>query len=478
MTVIATAAIKVTAEIGDLKNKLDDGSKHLRNFGDAHGDVIRNANGHTLALGRIERALGSYVGHVIGANHVTEQLSVALGSFSAGGVVVTGVLLGITAIVGAYELLTSAAKKAAEEQKKLSDALAQQFLPKTGPRSTTNLEFEAAIKRRAELTRHLGFLENSSNDAEVAKAYISNGEAVPFMSRDKELASVKAELAKVQQGITDAYNGSISAMQTVTVSAKDLAAEGMKAQAELERYNALMRSLDGRFPVSTFEMTSAQKKAYQVESPYNARVRQYEFGVNLNDSIAKDTTALNAPTISLSDGLTREQIKTRDRIVNSADRNAQLLKDTIANTAAQTAQIIGQALQTFGNGSRGAALGGAIGGSIGGGIGGYLGGLAAASVGGIAGAAIGSVVPVVGTIIGGFLGSAIGGLFGHHKKSVDANTKAVNQLTQAMLLNAPSGFRVERYRYSASDPAPLDALGRYVRANASRGGANPLLVAA
>lgn len=141
---------------------------------------------------------------------------------------------------------------------------------------------------------------------------------------------------------------------------------------------------------------------------------------------------------------------TKDAI-DKAQRNAEMLRDTIANTAAQTAQIIGSALLQFGNGSRASQIGGALGSAIGGGAGGYLGGLAASAVGGITGAAIGSVVPVIGTIVGGFIGSAIGGLFGHAKKATEQNTAALKQLTQALVQNAPSGFKVERYRFNATD---------------------------
>lgn len=496
MSVIATAAIKVTAETGDLKGKLDDGSRSLRNFGGAHADVIRSADGHTLALGRIERALGSYVGHVVGANHVTEQLGVALGSFSAGGIIVTGVLLGIAAIVGAYELLTASTKKAEEEQKKLAEALAQQFLPKTGPRSTTNLEFEAALKRRADLTRHLGFLENASSDAQVARNYTANGEAAPFLSRDKEIAAVTADLAKVNQAIQDAYAGSISKMTTVTVTARNMEKVAKDALSELTaevkaalgifdilKIHGESSSTVNKGLIADYNQVSEQIRNMGKEaSPAKAALMQLreELAANLvvMQAIAREaSTGTVGPlvgkvlpgVIATYNGALTDAQQALNHTPNVGNKNAfrdpaqiaienqtaqdaahaQLLEGAIRQSAATIASVVGQAILRVGN-SRGSQIGGALGGAIGGGIGAYYGGLAATAVGGVLGAAVGSVVPVVGTIVGGFLGSAIGGLFSHHKKSVDSNTAAIQALTQAMQVNTPSGYKVDLLRFDST----------------------------
>lgn len=59
------------------------------------------------------------------------------------------------------------------------------------------------------------------------------------------------------------------------------------------------------------------------------------------------------------------------------------------------------------------------------------------------------------------------GLFDSHKREVGSNAEALRSLTEAMRLYAPKGFKSEAYRFNASDPRPLDALGRRMREAAS-----------
>lgn len=186
-------------------------------------------------------------------------------------------------------------------------------------------------------------------------------------------------------------------------------------------------------------------------------------------------------------------------LTSNADKNANLMRDAIASSAQTIAGAIGAALN-IGGGGRGSQIGGAIASGIGGALG--------TKIGGGVGSFGGPILGAVGGVVGGLIGSAIGGLFDHHKKSVDRNTAAVNALT-AMFQNAPSGFRVEPYRYDASTPVAypygrrprsgaagsgngdivfqgdvhfhgvqdLDSLGRQVRSRAARGGPNPLITA-
>jgi len=84
------------------------------------------------------------------------------------------------------------------------------------------------------------------------------------------------------------------------------------------------------------------------------------------------------------------------------------------------------------------------------------------------------------TAIGGaLLGSVVGGLFDSHKKAVNANTLATERNTAVMeqLLFAPSGFKVESYRYSASDVKKMyDAVAQEAVTRSRRGGAQILAV--
>jgi hypothetical protein len=161
-------------------------------------------------------------------------------------------------------------------------------------------------------------------------------------------------------------------------------------------------------------------------------------------------------------GLTKEQIKTRDALIGNEDKNTQIMTNAIGHSAQIIAQSITQALN-IGGGGRGSAIGGAAGSALGMGFG------ATISTLGWAGGPIGGIV-------GGLAGSLIGGLFDSNKKAVNANTQAVRENTMALLLNAPSGFKIEGYRNYASDAVTARELARVVSKYATRGGA-PLLSA-
>jgi hypothetical protein len=136
----------------------------------------------------------------------------------------------------------------------------------------------------------------------------------------------------------------------------------------------------------------------------------------------------------------------------------------------QTLEQVGLQLTSLIAGALAGKLGGKAAG-IGGGIGSIVGqGVLAANAGGLArffgskaiGGVIGSLIPGVGTIGGGLVGAGLGklfgGLFGRHKKSVDKNAEALDKASKAAdklaesLTNIPQGFKIEGYRFRASNP--------------------------
>ena len=142
-------------------------------------------------------------------------------------------------------------------------------------------------------------------------------------------------------------------------------------------------------------------------------------------------------------------------------QNAEMLQGAIAQSASIIGSTIVSALN-IGGGGKGSNLGAALGGTAG-----SVGGMILGAPGGPIGIAIGSAI---GSTVGGLIGSAVGGLFDSNKEAVNQNTSALRMLT-ATILNAPAGFRVEPYRYRASDPKEL---AKDFRRYQTRGGA-PLL---
>jgi hypothetical protein len=82
-------------------------------------------------------------------------------------------------------------------------------------------------------------------------------------------------------------------------------------------------------------------------------------------------------------------------------------------------------------------------------------------IGGLIGGVAGSFFGPIGAEVGGFLGTAIGGqigsVFDHNTTAVNANTLAVNALTES-ITNTPPAFKIGYYDFIASPPKPGSAL--------------------
>ena len=106
--------------------------------------------------------MSSYVGHAIGANQVTESLSTAFGAFALGGTAITGVLLGVGAIVAVYERLTEESRKAKKEQDALIASLEKSIeLKALGPGGETVAQVAAAQRQADALKAEIDRLQQS-----------------------------------------------------------------------------------------------------------------------------------------------------------------------------------------------------------------------------------------------------------------------------------------------------------------------------
>jgi hypothetical protein len=426
----ANLQVKVGAEVDGFLGQ-------MRRMDSEFTRVTRGVNDHGFALGKAQRALESFAAEASGANRTLAILSTAIADFGIGGVATTAAVLGIGLIAGAYNKLTEEARKAKEEQGKLFDALKQQFQPKTGPDSQTNKEFQAALQRRAELTRKLAQYQDDRDNPLVATSFTLK------KVYDSRIEQTKKDLAETQTVIDRAYNGSITAMTTVTTTARNMDEVMAKATANLERYNALMKSLD-IFP-GTDSPTRDQRAAHlasfntQFHDPGILYAQQHQLTENLTGQIMGQIPNASMPNVQMPfEGLSEHQKDTLRQLgvlTDHEDRNSAQLHDAIWGSAAQLGSVLVSALNV-GGGGRGSQIGGSLGGTAGFAVGYIFGG--------------GPVGGAIGSTIGNFIGSAIGGLFDHHKKAIDHNTEAVKALTQALVENAPNGFKVEPYRYDAT----------------------------
>jgi hypothetical protein len=424
---ISELFVRVSGDTSDVTRKLAGVQTSLVSVG-------RGADGSKFAFNGMTSALSSLASQVTGVNPAISRLSTIVGSFALGGPVVAAALAGLAAVAAAYEWMGRKAKEAEEAQRKLTDALISQFKPRTGPDSETAKAFNAALQERADLTKKIAQLEQQG-------AGTLRGDALGIMQRQVEAAQTR--IAEISKAINNAMTGSISTLETVTVKATS-AVEGLKfgymeLQREIERTRREVEESGKAFWRSLIEQGRPDELTSKMVAGFLTPVTAAQ-GVDISDSVK----------------IAGDHAK---KINDAASRNTQLLQHTIDTLG----RVLVSALN-IGGGGKGSQIGGALGSGIGFGIGSFLGVGAGAKVGGL----LGSALPGVGTVIGGLLGSAIGGLFGGHKKEVSANTQALRANTQALLLNAPSGFKVERYRYDATD---VKELHRAARALATRGGA-------
>jgi hypothetical protein len=524
---IAELFVRVRGDTTDVESKMRGVRRSMDDFGRSTAGSTQALEGHKLSLGKVERALAGYVGHALGANSVTEQLSTAFGSFALGGGVVSGVLLGVGAIVAIYEHVTAAAREAKKEQ----DALIKSFLDAqkikgfaggaagqvvealnarvkaaqdrvdvlTSTNATINDPHklsggflggvqQATVTQKAELDRANADLAaaTAERDAILKKGaedtdrtYAGNLSNLVSSNRATEaerqhsldlIKAYRAELAKLAPTDT-AGRASLSGMIS-TLEAPFLA-EAAEAARQAKEFAGLFGKLRAEADKTYKEMNDEKKNWWKsfIDSGNEALTitQQVSNAVNASRPTVVEALQSLVPTAQFSmpnvlmpfEGLTdaqKDQLRQLGVLTDKSDKNATMLHDAIWGSASQLANTIVSALN-IGGGGKGSSLGGALGSTAGFALGFIFGG--------------GPVGGAIGSTLGNIAGSFLGGLFDHHKKSVDTNTQALKALTQAIVQNAPTGFKWAASRYDATD---VGGLGRSLRRYASRGGVNPLLV--
>lgn len=457
---IAELFVRVRADVSDVDRRLKTVEGRLAAVGSAARSTELPMNRMNGAL----RALATQATHTSGP---MGSLLTTLGSFAVGGTVMAGALIGIAAIAKAYELMTAgsrAAKKGSDELiKSLVDQAKAAYEATVAGRDLIKLQAEFELQR-AKASSGVGWrtvLGANVIDLLKGTATLDPADAA---ARDKRIAD--AETAVRQAGVNLAKTWEESQPKPEKVKAvkdtyMDLRNEIDKVRKAAEEMGqAFWRGLiDAKGEAE--DLTASMIELLGFTSKVTANGRHLTF-----NPLNPDAPGVSASGVDVNIGMTKEMMKQREKmgiLVDHGDRNAEMITSAVL----QSASIIVGALN-IGGGGKGSSLGGAIGGTIGFGL-----GFAATSFfgGGPVGGAIGSMIGQIG-------GSLLGGLFDSNKEAINKNTEATNRNTAAMLLYTPGGFRSESYRYHASDPRPLDSMGRAIRANASRGGANPLLVPA
>lgn len=409
--------------------------------------VEGSSNGAHVSMGRLKQSLESVATAAVGATPVVGKLAGVLGEMALGGGVVTGVLLGITAVAGVYDLLTSSSKKAREEADKMTASLVEQA---RAARAAT-LQGAQDLKLIAEINLQSVKSENIVGTKSVLLSLLTGKPTFADSDIEKHLKRVADAQTAVNQMDT-IIGGMVTS--TTTKPTAGTSGGGGDLSSQIARYNEFMSRTYGNLGKVGHDFA---QPIDQVMAGINADVMNNiarQSGYRLGDSVSM-------PNVGINDGLTKEQIRTREKmgiLVDDSNKNADKIKDAVWGSAATLANTIVGALN-LGGGGKGSNLGGAIGGTAGFAVG--------FAVGGPIGGAIGST-------LGNIAGSLLGGLFDHHKKAIDQNTDAIRNLTAA-LYNAPSGYKVSGIRNRADDGRQVyESVALASRMRSMRGGAGAL----
>lgn len=422
-----------------------------------------------LQTGRLGNQFAGLAGQIAGVHPIVGNLAGVLGNFTVGAGLTVGVLAGVAAIALAYDALTKSAREATKAQDEAVKSLSEMLKTRAGGPSggiaaqvaQAHAKEPRLMKREAELLREL-----ETNRGIPGLEQLTRGKLEDVQLELENLRNIiKAAEKVLASDIAKKDTETLGAEQRKQAAAHaKVEAALRKQESDLIAYNNLMASVYGDRSILEPETTKALRERLQNERnplSLNNRANAIAFGKALEASAKEEAVSgqfgggFSMPSIGINDGLTKEQIKTRQKLGILIDEefvNSEKLKDAIWGSAATLANTIVSALN-IGGGGKGSNLGGAIGGTAGFAVG--------FAMGGPVGGAIGSTIGNIG-------GSLIGGLF-DHKKAVEANTSATRQLTAAMMmLNSPSGYKTAAGRFDAT---VIKELKRVVPSYNSRGGA-------
>lgn len=463
-----------------------------------HGSTTRLENGFRSAqfqTGRLGNQFAGLAGHIAGVHPVVGNLAQAMGNFAIGAGLTVGVLAGVAAIALVYEKLTGEARKAKKETDELIESFkkAQELKSAGGTSGKLVTELEKRVTTAREALANpfsRGSTASLQTELDTAAALLRAATAeqndvlkAGGESSVKTYASNLASLISSNRATQKERQNALTLIRVWTEDMKRLAPSDLEGRAEL---SGLISTLKTPFDKQQMkfsynelrnEITKTRKEAEEFGKAWwlhfamiNAQADKLTAsmkellgfttrGSQLDYNPLNPNLNVSGSGVDLSQGLTKEQIKTRQEmgiLIDDANQNAQNIRDAIWGAASQSANMIVGALN-IGGGGRGSQLGGALGGTAGFAAGFIFGG--------------GPVGGAIGSTVGNIIGSALGGLFDSNSRAVNSNTQALYANTAALLLNAPSGYKVAAGRFAATD---VKEWRRDVQRLRTRGGA-PIL---
>ena len=455
---IAELFVRIRGDTTDLHRKLTDAERGLLRLERSSVRLDGAMKRTGLQTGRLGNQFAGLASQIAGVHPVVGNLAGVLGNFAVGAGLTVGILMGVAAIALVWDKLTEATRKAKEETLKAIEAIDKAaHLKMLGPGGEMVDNASKARKEAARLQAEILKLEKEAAGPDAGfgrKEMLLERINNLYIERQNALNRLAEAESMVSEKVNEAIAKNTEKVKELTFGYNELrnAAEKVNAEILKEKTDWWKSYID-----KTNEALSITQQLANAQMAVRPKL------VEALQSLAPTTPEFSMLNIGISDSLNDEQKKQREKMgifIDDANKNAVKISDAIWGSATMFANQIVSALNV-GGGGKGSNLGGALGSTAGFALGFAFGG--------------GPVGGAIGATIGNIAGSLFGGLFDSNTKAVNANTAATRANTAAMLLYAPAGFKAESYRYNASDPRPIDALGRTVRWNASRGGANPLL---
>lgn len=344
-------------------------------------EAAGHVGAHSLSIGRLEKALASIVGHFVGANNAAELLASGFLKFSVGTLGAVGVLAGLAAVVGLYELITAGAREA----KKQMDDMTKSLVDQARAAQEATLAGRDNLKLIAELNQQAVQKEPSTGwRTFLERAFLgSTNIGVNPTDRgnhEKRVADAQTAVDQATKNWTDAW---AKAEEERTRKAEE---EERKRAAAFAKYSE----------------AAGKRSAEAAEKQGQLSVAAWNHELDLRS--ARRASPVANTSVGLLSGLIGQQQLRDEKNLKAAEEHAKKLQDAVWGAASASAQTIVSALN-IGGGGKGSSIGGALGSAAGGAAGYYFGGQAG---------------QIVGSAVGNIFGSLIGGLFDTGKAAREA----------------------------------------------------------
>lgn len=331
-------------------------AEYAKRLSDAQKEMNATAGRLGPGINSVRSALTSMTASMLGAAPGVGQLTGVLGSLALGSTLMVGVLAGVAAVAGAYRLFTEDARKAAEQQKKLTDSLlewyrakqaggegAQQIEATTKAIAQEQVEIDKLTKKLVELNNaynaKTGLRDESaiaatkSQIAALTKTIEEQQQAITARQTadSQSIASAALQLER-QRALNDAFGNGAVALARINAEydyrEAKLQNDAQYAPAVAAAHNAIAAQMRDE-TIRAAELTEAQRQLEELQKSQTKTLDE------LRASLEKTNVewTLNAKQYERIIDLNKQLNEAQAKIGGSANSNAKKMADDIDKAA-------------------------------------------------------------------------------------------------------------------------------------------------